>query len=138
MRIAVGGIEHESSNFSPVETPLNAFFTHARRADAEALRKRSGDVNTVVDGYLKGVRDHGAELVPLLWTHAPSGSQPTLETHETLKAALLKPLREALPVDGVLLSLHGAYSAEGVDDADGDLLEAVRGVVGPGDRKSTL
>ncbi len=34
-------------------------------------------------------------------------------------------------MDGVLLSLHGAYSAQGIDDADGDILESVRQWVGP-------
>ena len=38
----------------------------------------------------------------------------------------------ALPVDGVLLSLHGGYSVEGIDDGDGDILKACRKLVGPG------
>jgi microcystin degradation protein MlrC len=44
---------------------------------------------------------------------------------------LLAALRLALPVDGVLLALQGALSAQGVDDADGDILAAVRELVGP-------
>lgn len=39
-------------------------------------------------------------------------------------------LGAAHPVDGVLLSLHGAYSVQGLDDGDGDVLKAVRGSVG--------
>jgi microcystin degradation protein MlrC len=131
MRIAIGGIQHESSDFSPVETPLSEFLADGRWFDAEMLRRRPGDTNTVIDGFIKGVRKHGVEMVPLFWTHAPSARQPTFETHQSLKARLLEPLRAALPVDGVLLSLHGGYSVQGLDDGDGDILKAVRQLVGP-------
>ncbi|MCH2373565.1 MAG: M81 family metallopeptidase, partial [Planctomycetes bacterium] len=131
MRIAVGGIEHESSNFSPTETPLESFFHNTRCASTEELRKRSGEANTIIDGFIKGLRDQGEELVPLIWSHAGSGAQPTLETHEAIKGHLLDALRLQLPVDGILLSLHGAYSVQGLDDGDGDILEDVRKMVGP-------
>ena len=36
-----------------------------------------------------------------------------------------------MPVDGVLLGLHGAMIAYGYDDAEGDILERVRAIVGP-------
>ena len=39
--------------------------------------------------------------------------------------------REAGPVDGVYLDLHGAMVAEHVDDGEGELLARVRRVVGP-------
>ena len=40
-------------------------------------------------------------------------------------------LKAALPVDGVVLGLHGAMVAQGYDDCEGDLLERVRAIVGP-------
>ncbi len=131
MRIAVGGIEHESSNFSPLETRLEDFFVGTRWSESEELGRRKGDANTIVDGFLTGVRRGGGQVVPLIWCHAPSGGQPAQATHEELKRRLLAPLEAALPVDGVLLSLHGSYSAQGVDDADGDILVATRALVGP-------
>ena len=131
MRIAIGGIEHESSNYSPVETPLEEFYGHSRSGGPGELLQRSGEVNTIIDGFIRELRRQKVEMVPLVWRHAPSGKQPTRETHEALKESLLALLRQALPVDGVLMSVHGAYSAEGVDDADGDILKSVREVVGP-------
>src|SRR5690606_5441981 len=35
------------------------------------------------------------------------------------------------PLDGVFLDLHGAMSVVGTDDAEGDLVAAIREVVGP-------
>ena len=48
-----------------------------------------------------------------------------------MKRRILDGLRAALPVDGVLLALHGAGVADGVEDIEGDLCVAVRELVGP-------
>jgi len=44
---------------------------------------------------------------------------------------MLTGIAKAGTVDGVLLELHGAMVAEGIDDADGYILSAVRQLVGP-------
>ena len=56
------------------------------------------------------------------------------DAYATLRHRLLDGLRAAQrggPVDGVLLVLHGAMQARGTDDAEGDLLGAVRREIGP-------
>ena len=131
MKIAVGGIEHESSSFTPVETPYSLFLREQHFFAGPSLLEQPGNKNTVVDGFLSGVRQQGHAIAPLIWAKAPSGGQPSLETHIGLKNQLLDHLQQQLPVDGVLLSLHGGYSAQGLDDADGDITKAVRKLVGP-------
>src|SRR5262249_61482808 len=48
------------------------------------------------------------------------------------KEGLRRDLEAAGALDGVLLDLHGAMVVEGLDDGEGDLIQAVRRVVGPG------
>ena len=48
-----------------------------------------------------------------------------------MRDEILGQLKAALPVDGVILGLHGAMVAYGYDDCEGDLLERVRAMVGP-------
>src|SRR5262249_801420 len=43
----------------------------------------------------------------------------------------LTPLRLAGPVDGVILAMHGSMAAMGEGDPEGDILVAVRDIVGP-------
>ena len=50
--------------------------------------------------------------------------------YETLRDEILGQLRAALPVDAVILGLHGAMVAHGYDDCEGDLLASVRAIVG--------
>ncbi len=55
------------------------------------------------------------------------------EVHEGIRDDMIARLREAhaqAPLDGVFLSMHGAMSADGYDDATGDVIRAVREVVG--------
>ena len=47
-----------------------------------------------------------------------------------MKNELLDDIRNALPVDGVLLDLHGAGVAEGVDNIELDQVVAIRELVG--------
>jgi microcystin degradation protein MlrC len=51
--------------------------------------------------------------------------------YEELRDTLLGDLREAGPVDGVILFLHGAMVADGYDDCEGDVLKRARQIVGP-------
>lgn len=64
-----------------------------------------------------------------------AGAQPggllTRATYEALAGELLADLEQAGPVDLVVLGLHGAMSAQGLPDCDGDLIARVRAMVGP-------
>ena len=80
---------------------------------------------------LAGLRDRGADIVPLLVATAVPGGILSRECYLSLKTELLRRLRESLPVDGVLLPLHGGAAVEEIGDLEGDLVEAVRHVVGP-------
>lgn len=51
--------------------------------------------------------------------------------YEELREEVLADLRAAMPVDAVLLYMHGAMVAQGYDDCEGDLTERVRAIVGP-------
>ena len=51
--------------------------------------------------------------------------------HVALRDEILDQLRTAMPVDAVVLGLHGAMVAQGCVDPEGDLLARVREIVGP-------
>lgn len=75
-----------------------------------------------------------AEWVGVLVTKAIPGGKVLAEVYGDLRGRLLAGLAQAhddQPLDGVYLELHGAMSVEGMDDAEGDLVQGVRDVVGP-------
>ena len=72
----------------------------------------------------------GARAVPLVAARCVSGGPSTDDCYRTLRQSLLSPLRKAARVDGVLLALHGSMTTVSEDDPEGDLLQAVRKIVG--------
>ena len=61
---------------------------------------------------------------------SPAGTTNRAD-YEAMRDEILGQLAAALPVDGVLLGLHGAMVAHGYDDVEGDILERARAIVGP-------
>ena len=69
-------------------------------------------------------------LVEGLVAGAQPGGLLTRATYEALAGELLGDLAGAGAVDIVVLGLHGAMSAHGLPDCDGDLIARVRAIVG--------
>lgn len=61
----------------------------------------------------------------------PVGGRMVRSAYEHLRTIILDDLKKAMPVDVVLLQLHGAAMAHGYDDCEGDLLEHIRVITGP-------
>lgn len=73
----------------------------------------------------------GHTVVESLCAFAQPSGRTVREVYEEYRQIILDDLRAALPVDIVQLTLHGAMVAYGYDDCEGDLIEAVRKIVGP-------
>lgn len=52
-------------------------------------------------------------------------------TYEGLRDEILQQLQQAMPVDAVVMGLHGAMVAQGYLDPEGDLLTRIREIIGP-------
>lgn len=61
---------------------------------------------------------------------SPAGTTSRAD-YEAMRDEILGQVQAALPLDGVLLGLHGAMVAQGYEDVEGDLAERVRHLVGP-------
>ena len=61
---------------------------------------------------------------------SPSGTTVRAD-YEAMRDEILTQCKAAMPLDGVLLGLHGAMVAQGYDDVEGDVIARVREIVGP-------
>lgn len=129
-KIALGEFAQESHSFSPVPGSWSQFSAGHIVRGAEVISRFQG-TRTAIAGALDVASSRAVEVVPLMVCFATSAgpiAQPVFNSllHETLER-----LRLSLPVDGVLMALHGATLAEEEDDATGRVLEAIREIVGP-------
>lgn len=119
VRIATGGIQVECSTFNPLRTYRGDFTV----TTGEALIHR--DAAWLYDGF-----PHH-EFFGLLHARALPGGPVNAQAYADLKTDFLHRLHQSLPVDAVLLKLHGAMQVDGSEDAEGDFVAAVREAVGP-------
>ena len=129
MRIAVGCIGHETNTFSPVVTTLDNFKKGSYYRSDEIITAFRG-TRTITGGFLDVADQLNLQSVPLLWTFATPSGMVEHAAYQTLKAEFLELLQNAGELDGVLLDLHGAMVTDELEDAEGDLIRAVREIVG--------
>lgn len=126
MRWLLAMIKHETNTFSPVATPLERFFRGNPEilAGERAIRAYE-NTDSGLGGYIEIARREGAEIVvPVAaesWPSAPTDAG----TYERLCQLVLDEVRRG-GYDAILLDLHGAMVAEGVEDAEGNLLRRLR------------
>ena len=134
MRIAIGGISHETSSFAVRQTTIADFESGFGLYRGDEILKRFTDTNICTGGFIDAARQLNFEVVPLLWGFAYPSGLIVAEDYQHLKQEFLERLDQHQathgPVDGVLLDLHGAMVVDGIPDADGDLIESVRKPVG--------
>lgn len=130
MRLFAATLATETNTFSPLPTSLAAYkesvFLRPGEHPAETplmctaplfvARKRSAAEGfTLIEGSC--------------FAASPAGTTNRAD-YEFMRDEILGQVKDALPLDGVLLGLHGAMVAHGYDDVEGDIIERVRAIVG--------
>ncbi|MEE6282879.1 M81 family metallopeptidase [Georgenia sp. MJ170] len=130
VRLAVLGLGHETNTFSSVPADLTAYNDGGIHRGQDLVDEYLESQATFA-GFLTPHACQDVEVVPLLaaWIN-PCGAV-TFEAFESIVGEMVTMLRDAGPVDGVLLGLHGAAVAVGQLDADAEIAGRVRAVVGP-------
>ena len=125
-RIALGALMTECNHLGGQPTDIARFELYELHRGEEIFIAPSGPVQ----GMIGVLRARDVKIAPLIVATTCPGGPLTSECYVQLKSEMLEHLRASLPVDGVLLSLHGSVAAEDVGDVEGDLMHAVREIVG--------
>lgn len=119
-RIAVCGIHIESSTFTPyISTEADFIVTRGEELMARFPWRDEPWAREV-------------EWIPVLHARALPGGVVEAQAYRAWKEEILEGLRSAGALDGLFFDIHGAMSVEGMDDAEGDLITAIREVIGEG------
>lgn len=129
MRVFTAGLATEINTFSPIPTDIESF-----RETFYAPPGTHPDEPQLFSGPLTALRrrrSNGLTVIEGSYSFAEPAGMTSRAAYETLRDEILTQLKAALPVDAVILGLHGAMVAHGYDDCEGDLLARVRAMVGP-------
>ena len=129
-RVLIAQFMHETNTFSKLPTTLDDY---RRRwlIEGDAVVPRFTGTRNELGGYIDSANKLGWQPVWAGAANATPSGKLTKECWETIRDRIVGAARLAGELDGVCLSLHGAMVSETEDDAEGALLELLRGVVGP-------
>lgn len=125
MRIAIGGIIHETNTYCQGYTRAGDF-TQLR---GQRLLRTAGQ-ETDVGGAVNACNELDIEAVPLLYALAQPSGIIDRTSYDGFVAELLDQLASQAPIDGVVLTLHGAGVVDGIADLEADLVAQVRTALG--------
>lgn len=129
-RVFLASIATETNTFSPLRTDLQDF-----KDSFYAPPGKHPVTPTLCSAVYPVARARAAdlnwEIVEGTACWAEPGGIVNQQTWVFLRDQLLSELRAAMPVDIVLLGLHGAMVAQECLDCEGELIKAVRDLVGP-------
>lgn len=129
MRIFTAALATETNTFSPICIDRRAF-----EASLYAAPGHHPATPTLCTAPLTVGREvcsgKGWELVEGTATWADPAGLVNRVTYEGLRDEILGQLAAVMPVDAVVLGLHGAMVADGYLDPEGDLLSRIRAMIG--------
>jgi microcystin degradation protein MlrC len=134
MRFGLAGVFHESHSLARPHTGLEQF----SRYSGEQMLANWRGTRTELGGEIAAAAQFGFDLVPLLYFTATPSGPVTQEAFGTILEAITRGIQDAGPLDGMLLVLHGAMVVEGQADAEGLLLQQLKGMMGDRPVVSTL
>jgi microcystin degradation protein MlrC len=120
----------ETNSFSPIPTGMALFESTMLDRNGEH-GERPGLFALPLIVWRQRAEKLGWRVSAGLAAFATPAGTTTREAYELLRDEILSDLERAMPVDAVLLNLHGAMIANGYPDAEGDLLERIRARIGP-------
>ena len=129
-KVFIACLGTETNTFSPMPTGWANFEeTMLYRGDATAHPPNL--FSEPLHVWRRVAEAKGFDVVESIAAFAEPAGVTTRTVYESLRDELLGDLKDALPVDMVLICMHGAMVADGYLDCEGDILTRVRDLVGP-------
>ena len=130
MKVFIACLGTETNTFSSMPTGVRTFEdTMLFRGDA--TRHPASTFSLPLHVWRRATEERQGQVVESLAAFAQPAGLTVRKVYEGFRNDILRDLSAAMPVDIVLLSMHGAMTAEGYEDCEGDLLANVREIVGP-------
>lgn len=130
MRIAIGGIMHESNTFAALPTDRGRFAQGSLTRGDELLATWR-DAHHELGGFIEGATRFGYDLAPTVMAWATPAGPVDDDVIDEVVGEIIDGC-ERSRADGLLLALHGAMVSRSHPGADGEVLRRLRRALGEG------
>jgi len=129
MKFFAADYRTENNIFSPLLITYEDF--------EDCIMMHNGEISSEGTGYRPVIRRFreraerdGHEIVMGIETVAAASGRIVQADYERIRDGILDHIKAEMPLDAVMLQLHGAMAAVGYDDCEGDILASIREIVG--------
>ena len=130
MKVFIATLGTETNTFSPIPTGQQTFAeTLLHHGDATARPPTL--FSEPLHVWRRMTEERQGQVVESLAAFAQPAGKTIQKVYEGFRDEILSDLKRAMPVDVVLLNMHGAMVSQDCDDCEGDLLSRTRDLVGP-------
>jgi microcystin degradation protein MlrC len=129
MKIYVGGISTETNSFSPINMDIEQFKKGfwLLGEDIRKVKSTTKETRGTLD-YLDAQDD--VEIAYGFVAHGVTSGPLKSSDYHFMSDLLIQTLEDAMPVDGVVLNMHGAMQSEDCFDCEGNIFVRIRKIVG--------
>ena len=129
MKVFIACLGTETNTFSNLPTGWKTF-EETMLFYGDATDNEPNTFSLPLHIWRKRSEERNYEVIESVAAFAQPGGKTLDLVYEELRDKVLSDLRSAGEIDIVLLSLHGAMTAESYEDCEGDLISCIRQVVG--------
>ena len=129
MKVFIACLGTETNTFSNLPTGWTTF-EETMLFYGDATDNEPNTFSLPLHIWRKRSEERNYEVIESVAAFAQPGGKTLDAVYEGLRDQVLSDLRSAGEVDIVLLSLHGAMTAESYEDCEGDLISCIRKIVG--------
>ncbi|MGE0724390.1 MAG: M81 family metallopeptidase [Alphaproteobacteria bacterium] len=131
MKVFTASLGTETNTFSPMMTSRESFLDNFYAPPGQHPDRVTA-CTAPLWAARKRAKTKGWQVIEGSCSFAQPAGMTVKKVYEELRDEILDQLKAAMPVDIVLMGLHGAMVADGYDDCEGDILARIREIVGPG------
>lgn len=130
MRMFIACLATETNTFSPIPTGRKSY-EEGQVAHGDATSKRPGVFSAPLHEWRRLGEEAGFEVVEGLTAWAAPAGKTVQPIYEEYRDEIVAGVKAGMPLDIVLVNLHGAMVSDACDDCEGELLGMIREIVGP-------
>jgi len=128
-KILIAEFKHETNTFSNKKTGKKEYNDRYIKYGKE-IEDFFKNTKTEIGAFIDVSREEKFKIIPTIAANAWPAGPVTRDMFNLVKTNIINTINEEKNIDAILLSLHGAMVLEDAPDGEGELLEAIRKVIG--------
>ncbi len=130
MKVVLSEFHQESNSFNPEIVKKKNFEYYGIYEGKDLIRNLKNKPSRAISGMINVLEKAKIDIIPAVSMYSQSGGKVDHSLLEWFLEKVLSVIEQNWPIDGFIISLHGATQTTKYDDASGYIIEKIRDRIG--------